>query len=48
MTKQEKIEKRAGQPPWWALPIKNGGHGSRFRRLVPHWLAAVRPVPGRR
>src|SRR5882672_11641410 len=23
MTKQEKIDKRAGQPPWWALPIKN-------------------------
>ena len=23
MTKQEKSDKRAGQPPWWALPIKN-------------------------
>jgi len=23
MTKQEKLDKRAGQPPWWALPIKN-------------------------
>jgi len=23
MSKQEKIDKRAGQPPWWALPIKN-------------------------
>ena len=23
MSKQEKLDKRAGQPPWWALPIKN-------------------------
>ena len=23
MTQQEKLDKRAGQPPWWALPIKN-------------------------
>src|SRR5919197_4652784 len=23
MSKQEKLDKRAGQPPWWARPIKN-------------------------
>ncbi len=23
MTKQEKLDRRAGQPPWWALPVKN-------------------------
>jgi predicted TIM-barrel fold metal-dependent hydrolase len=23
MTKAEKIDRRAGQPPWWALPVKN-------------------------
>ncbi|SRR5579875_22629 len=23
MTRQERIDRRAGQPPWWALPVKN-------------------------
>jgi predicted TIM-barrel fold metal-dependent hydrolase len=23
MTRQERVERRAGQPPWWALPVKN-------------------------
>jgi predicted TIM-barrel fold metal-dependent hydrolase len=23
MTKQERLDRRAGQPPWWALPVKN-------------------------
>src|SRR6266436_9136492 len=23
MTREERLDKRAGQPPWWALPVKN-------------------------
>src|SRR5690242_7540951 len=23
MTTQERLDRRAGQPPWWALPVKN-------------------------
>jgi predicted TIM-barrel fold metal-dependent hydrolase len=23
MTQQERLDRRAGQPPWWALPVKN-------------------------
>jgi predicted TIM-barrel fold metal-dependent hydrolase len=23
MTREEKVDRRAGQPPWWALPVKN-------------------------
>ena len=33
MSKQERIDTRAGQPPWWGLPIKNGFIPTKVRKL---------------